>query len=81
MRRDEIRERMLRHIQNTLDEAFKDGIESLISEEDVENFMWEVSYGESLVQQYLEEDLDDIKTSYLEEIFGSIDTSDLSPTF
>lgn len=78
MRRQEIRAKMLKRVQKTLDERLREtSIEDLIDDDDIEAFMWEVSYGENLVNEFLDEEMHDIKVNYLEDLFDEIDTSEL----
>lgn len=78
MERNEIRAKMLARVQETLDERLLETrIEDLIDDDDIEEFMWEVSYGEYLVDEFIDEEMHNIKVNYLEDLYGEIDANEL----
>lgn len=80
MTRNEIRAKMLARVQQTLDERIED-IENLITDDDIEAFMWEISYGESLVDDFIDEEMEDVKKAYLEDVYEEIDASELEANY
>lgn len=79
MTREQIKNKMIQHINNTIQEMIEDEecILEALTTTDICECIYNHNFGRDLAKDYIEENINDIAASYLEEIFTEIDTSDL----
>ena len=82
MTREEINQRMIASVQATLESKLDDlDVLEEINEDDVDEYIWSMNYGTCIAEDYIEENLDDLKNGILESIWDEIDSSDLESPF
>ena len=73
---------MLESVQATLESKLEDlDVLEDINEDDVDEYIWSMDYGNCLVEDYIEENIDDLKNEILKSIWDEIDSSDLESPF
>ena len=82
MTKNEIRNYLITRISDTLTEAIEDkSIEERITEDHINDFLWNHDFGMDIVDQYLDDHEDEMIEAYLESIYMDIDADDLESPF
>ena len=82
MTKTEIRNYIITRISDTLAETIEDkSIEERITENHINDFLWNHDFGMDIVDQYLDDHEDEMIEAYLESIYMDIDSDDLDSPF